>query len=395
MEFNVESNREPAEAEPEPEVEWQSVRRHSDNGAKVALYKSGYEDERFQQTVSQSFHCIICTGVIKDPVMCPQNEHLFCRACITRHLMYSQSCPTCVEPLTVDTLSQAPRSVRNLLAELRIRCEFFDRGCGKFVDLGDLDSHVAGCGFAPAVCSNEGCELEVNKQDLLHHETTVCELRRVQCHSCNDIRRELDTLKVNLALMNEKFDRNEKRLSETLEKIEKNGNAVEKVFGAVELIRQQSQKQEGDIREIKSSLNGIKNLLETTTQQSSHEGQEAILKAREKMPKQASNVCAVAEKVISSSDRPQRPYSETMTSESSQPMNDYSDCKDIFSNTEADWPPWNTQEKPKPKCLKNLIAEGVEDCTSSANYYRKPIEDLSVINAKGKKSGKNNRAKKW
>ena len=48
------------------------------------------------------------------------------------------------------------------------------------------------------VCSNEGCQLEVNKQDLLHHETAVCELRRAKCHSCNDIRREMDTVKVNI-----------------------------------------------------------------------------------------------------------------------------------------------------------------------------------------------------
>ena len=167
--------------------------------SKLAVYDTGYEDERFEQIVSQTLHCIICTNVIKDPVMCQRNEHLFCRACITRHLVNFHTCPTCMEPLNVETLRQASRTVVNLLSELRIRCEFFDRGCGKFVQLEDLERHVADCGFAPAVCSNEGCQLEVNKQDLLHHETAVCELRRVKCHSCNDIRGEMDTVKVNLA----------------------------------------------------------------------------------------------------------------------------------------------------------------------------------------------------
>ena len=175
----------------------------------MAAYVTGYEDELFQHPVGQSLHCSICTNVIRDPVMCRENEHVFCRACITRHLMNYQTCPTCMEPLTVDTLKQAPRSVRNLLSELKIRCEFFDRGCGEFIELGDLERHVRDCGFAPAVCSNEGCELEVNKRDLLHHETVVCELRRVQCHSCNDIRQEMDTVKVNLAAMDEKLERNE------------------------------------------------------------------------------------------------------------------------------------------------------------------------------------------
>jgi hypothetical protein len=90
----------------------------------------------------------------------------------------------------------------------------------------------------------------------------------------------MDTVKVNLALMNEKLDRNEKRLLETLEKIETNGNAVENVVREVELIRQQLNKQDvnnchvqGDIVEIKKSLTKITKLLERMTQQTSHEVQ--------------------------------------------------------------------------------------------------------------------------
>ena len=265
----------------------------------MASYNTGYDDERFEQTVSQSLHCCICTNVIKDPAMC-HNEHIFCRACITRHLMYSQTCPTCIQPLTVQTLRQAPRTVTNLLSELKIRCEFVDRGCGKIVDLGDLERHVADCGFAPAVCSNEGCRLEVNKQDLLHHETAVCELRRVQCHSCNDIRRDMDAVKVNLAAINEKmhrneknFERNENKLSQTVEKIEANVKAVEVNVKAVEtnlvakvkLVQEQLNKQEESNRqlkadnvEIKKSLNEITKQLEKITQQTLHEVQAEQLK---------------------------------------------------------------------------------------------------------------------
>ena len=238
-----------------------------------SVYDTGYEDELFQYPVGPSFHCCICTSVIKDPVMC-HNEHMFCRACITRHLMNSQTCPTCMQPLTVETLRQAPRGIRNLLSELQIRCEFFDRGCGKFVQLGDLERHVADCGFAPAVCSNEGCQLEVNKQDLLHHETAVCEQRRVKCHSCNDIKREMDTMKVNLAAMDKKLDRNEKTLSSKVEV-----KAVEEnVVAKVELVQQQLNKQEesnrqlrADIVQMTKSLNEIMKQLERMAQQTSHE----------------------------------------------------------------------------------------------------------------------------
>ena len=254
--------------------------------SKLAVYDTGYEDERFEHVVSQTLHCIICTNVIKDPVMCQRNEHLFCRACITVHLMYSQTCPTCMEPLTVETLGQPSRTVMNLLSELKIRCEFFDRGCGKFVQLEDLERHVADCGFAPAVCSNEGCQLEVNKQDLLHHETAVCELRRVKCHSCNDIRREIDTMKVNLAAMDEKSGKNQKIISDKLERNATNVKAVEEnVVSKFELVQEQLNKQEecnrqlrADNVEIKRSLNEIMKQLERMTQLISHEVQAEEMK---------------------------------------------------------------------------------------------------------------------
>ncbi len=246
--------------------------------SKMASYVTGYDDERFEQVVSQSFHCIICTNVFKDPVMCRHNEHLFCRACITRHLMNSQTCPTCMEPLTVDTLTQAPRGIRNILAELKIRCEFFDRGCGKFVELGDLERHVADCGFAPVVCSNAGCQLEVNKQDLIHHETAVCELRRVQCHNCDKLSQEMDAMKVNMAAMNEKLDSNKIQL----QRMEMNSKAVEQnLVAKVELVEEQlinklevnNRDVQGNIVEIKKSLNEITKQLERMVQQASHEVQ--------------------------------------------------------------------------------------------------------------------------
>ena len=132
----------------------------------------------FAPMLSRIRSCVLRMSICSVELVLP---HIWCTP---RHVH-----ATCMQPLTVQTLRQASRGIRNLLAELKIRCEFVDRGCRKIVDLGDLERHVADCGFAPAVCSNEGCQLEVNKQDLLHHETTVCELRRVQCHSCNEIRR--------------------------------------------------------------------------------------------------------------------------------------------------------------------------------------------------------------
>ena len=158
----------------------------------------GYEDDRFEDIVSENFHCIICTNVLKDPVMCRQNEHIFCRACITKHLARSQTCPSCIEPLTVDTLLTPPRIILSCLEEFKIRCDFYERGCRNIVQLGNLERHVQDCGFMPVVCPNDGCYVEMNARDLLHHETAVCEKRRVQCHNCAELKQELQVVKEEL-----------------------------------------------------------------------------------------------------------------------------------------------------------------------------------------------------
>ncbi|XP_028407502.1 kelch domain-containing protein 8B-like [Dendronephthya gigantea] len=195
----------------------------------MASYTTGYDDELFQHPVGPSLHCCICTSVIKDPVMCRHNEHIFCRSCITRHLINSQTCPTCMESLTVDTL-KVPRTIANLLSELKIRCEFFNRGCEKFVELGDLEKHVADCGFAPAVCSNEGCGQEVDRQDLFHHETVLCKVRRDKCHSCNALRREMDILKVDFGNVNavvENVGANVELLQRQVDRLEERNRLLE------------------------------------------------------------------------------------------------------------------------------------------------------------------------
>ena len=239
----------------------------------MASYDTGYDDERFQHPVGQSFHCGICFNVVKDPAMCRHNEHMFCRACITIHLTNSQTCPSCLEPLTVETLSQPSRTVMNLLSELKIRCRFFNRGCERFIELGNLDRHVRDCGFAPAICSN-GCQLEMNKQDLLHHETAVCELRRIKCHSCNEIRQEMDTVKLNLAAMNVKLNEVGEKSDTNVERVEASVKAVEEsVIEKVELIAESNRHLEADIVEMKKSLNKITKQLQRMTQQTSHEVQ--------------------------------------------------------------------------------------------------------------------------
>ena len=193
----------------------------------------GYHQERFVTTISKNFLCRICFNVLKDPVLCPRNQQCFCRGCITKHLEHSRSCPTCADELTEETLTEPPRMVKDYLNELNIRCIYHDRGCEEIVQLQHLDQHEDSCGFTPAVCRNQGCGAILNKRDLIHHESELCEYRKMKCHSCEemiktlaDVEKRTERIETNQANveknMETKFVDLEKNIETNLTNLEKN-----------------------------------------------------------------------------------------------------------------------------------------------------------------------------
>ena len=167
-----------------------------------SVVECGYEDCRFEKDVHAGLFCSICLKVLKEPRMCRNKEHFFCLDCITgffRRVNF-QTCPVCREHLSVDTLRRVPRSVNKYLSKLKINCDHASRGCPEFTCLEELKTHVATCGYAPVLCSNAECGMEINKQDKVRHETEVCEYRRVKCHDCRQIQEDVETLKSLLRL---------------------------------------------------------------------------------------------------------------------------------------------------------------------------------------------------
>ena len=182
--------------------------------------EQGYEDTRFENTVDRHLHCPICLNVLRDPVQCRRNQHYFCTPCITKHLQEnSHTCPTCMEELTVETLSRPARILTDLLSAFKISCDYTERGCREMVELGALKRHVAGCGFGPVMCSNDECLQVVNRRDKEVHETKMCDFRTVKCDYCGEemqyvkikshkcpTRKEIDEMKLDLSEVKDKLN---------------------------------------------------------------------------------------------------------------------------------------------------------------------------------------------
>ncbi|XP_028416178.1 uncharacterized protein LOC114539801 [Dendronephthya gigantea] len=165
----------------------------------------GYDEELFELPVSDNFKCSICLNVLKNPKSCGRNQHYFCFGCIGQHLENSHTCPECMEVLTPETLMQPPRLLLNCISELRIKCGFNERGCPEFVQLARLQNHEDECEYGPATCGNEGCGAEINKRDKLHHETELCEFRKVECDGCAELKKEMKKVKENMEKQIEKL----------------------------------------------------------------------------------------------------------------------------------------------------------------------------------------------
>ena len=223
----------------------------------------GYEDSRFEKDVDENFHCSICYNVLKEPRMCRNNEHVYCLACISEHLkVNSQTCPEYNEHLSVDTLRR-PRLLNNMLSKLKINCDYASRGCPEFTCVEGLETHVANCEFAPVFCSNENCGMEINKQDKVHHETELCAYRKVKCHDCGQIQKDVGTLKETLEgkvqTVEKKMENNHAEMKKIIGKLE--GSLVgmnKRINEKVEAIKNRHDEMKQEQHEVKKEIKDVK-----------------------------------------------------------------------------------------------------------------------------------------
>ena len=175
----------------------------------------GYDVSRFVGEVREDLLCSICQEVPKDPRLCKHKDHFFCLAHISRHLQQnSQTCPVCRDHLTLETLRRPTGFLKNYLHDLKIKCDHHDRGCPDVVRLEDLPRHVDECGFAPAMCRNEGCEMVVNKRDKDNHEKNLCQFRIPKCHDCKEMKASQDEMKASQDKMKASQDEMKKNVDE-------------------------------------------------------------------------------------------------------------------------------------------------------------------------------------
>lgn len=100
-----------------------------------------------------SLLCNLCHGILLDPVYRPSCAHSYCRDCIIDWLTRQGNnyCPVDRQPLTLNYLMEVPVHVKNILNDLKVKCQFYREGCTKEIRLKDIKEHQDSCLFNPSV----------------------------------------------------------------------------------------------------------------------------------------------------------------------------------------------------------------------------------------------------
>lgn len=84
----------------------------------------GYDVNRFVASIDDKFVCSICTMVLQNAIHLTKCEHLFCNGCIIQWLAINQTCPLDRGPIGLDDMKPVSDSLRSLLNQLEIKCNF-------------------------------------------------------------------------------------------------------------------------------------------------------------------------------------------------------------------------------------------------------------------------------
>jgi seryl-tRNA synthetase len=129
--------------------------------------------------------------------------------------------------------------------------------------------------------------MKINKQERDHHETVVCEYRKMNCHDCEQIQEFVGKLEGRLI---DKMQRNHVEMEKVVGKlegslVEMNKNLNEKVEGARDDARHETKQVKNEVEEVKEEVKCVKaNLSKVNTDMDEVKAMMSQMLTKLKMP---------------------------------------------------------------------------------------------------------------
>lgn len=210
----------------------------------------GYPTSQFIDSVDDNLLCGVCSGVLQDAVL-TDCGHSFCAQCLATWIGRpgSTTCPACRS--TINSARIHPvRSLRNLIVGLRVVCQHADQGCGQVASLERMAEHIKSCPYMQVDCA--GCGVKVKREFLADHQL-CCDFvlalyvddeeknvgrRMVEnkairgisvADKLNDLSRELQTMKHDLAEVRKRNKKLHDELINTRKELEQKQRHIQQI----------------------------------------------------------------------------------------------------------------------------------------------------------------------
>ena len=128
-------------------------------------------DKSYYEKIKEEITCIICHGLLNNPVMCDNCETHFCLLCIDYWKRTLRGCPKkCPKPLVVKKMV---RSFKNLVDKVLLRCP----ACKESISLMNYPEHIKPCTEINSYIDCPFCKsCRLNKQEMLLEDNTENDL---------------------------------------------------------------------------------------------------------------------------------------------------------------------------------------------------------------------------
>jgi len=96
--------------------------------------------------------CPICNNLSYEPVICKENQCLYCKKCITTWVEkkgQNAACPNCKKIFIFD---QIPRLIKNLINKVKLNCIYMKKGCIDQILYEQFVNHVNNCDYQNFQC---------------------------------------------------------------------------------------------------------------------------------------------------------------------------------------------------------------------------------------------------